>query len=409
MSELKVYKKRGNTNYKEKKLIKAIREKAEQLKKANPEFTIEPVSSFEDLKQLHESMIAEPVTYEEFEEAINNNNESNQTMSEDNEKIEDVEPIEETKTESASSGREYVDPFNRDEPIVRDYVLGNDYEDDVVNDDDAPPQTFDEPKSEKEAFEMPSTDEEDEESKDSSSSDSSSSEKKSEPRQRPKPNDEPLNPDFDTMSPKKQKRSTKRFAKHIVGAVCTLLEKGFVWFANKDINEGKLAEYELSGEVDLSLLLQLEGGQEATVKQFFQMQCKQAEELSKINEEDKQDLIDALAEVLMEKGVAPTPTQELLMVGLSVIGGQAILLMGLKQQTNAVLNQLKAMNEGSYDDYEPDAEYSQEEYETAESDTPPAQDHAQPEPQAQPEAEVMDAPVEESELLLGDGEVKTKE
>ncbi|MCQ6458540.1 hypothetical protein, partial [Vibrio parahaemolyticus] len=60
----------------------------------------------------------------------------------------------------------------------------------------------------------------------------------------------------------------------------------------------------------------------------------------------KQDLTDALTEVLLEKGAAPTPQQELILMGLTIIGGKIIALMTIKAQTNSLLEQLKAMKQG---------------------------------------------------------------
>jgi hypothetical protein len=134
-----------------------------------------------------------------------------------------------------------------------------------------------------------------------------------------------------------------------------LAEKGFVWYANKDINESKLAEYEMSGEMDLSLLVTLEDGQEATVKQFFLGQTIRAEQLAKIDADEKKDLAEILAEVLLEKGIAPTASQELILISFKIFGAQAIQLMQLRSQTNALLTQLREMNSGlsapdNYDD-----------------------------------------------------------
>jgi hypothetical protein len=145
----------------------------------------------------------------------------------------------------------------------------------------------------------------------------------------------------------KQKQSTKKFAKYIVEAVCALAEKGFIWYANKDINDSKLAEYELNGEMDLSILVTLQDGQEATVKQFFQQQCLAAEQLAKFEEEEKKDMSECLAAVFLEKGIAPSVTQEALIVIIGVVIKKGAMLFGLKSQTNSLLTQLRSMNEGS--------------------------------------------------------------
>jgi hypothetical protein len=48
---------------------------------------------------------------------------------------------------------------------------------------------------------------------------------------------------------------------------------------------------------------------------------------------------------MMEKGIAPTPTQELIMITLTIFGGQAVTLMALKSQTNSLLAQLRTNND----------------------------------------------------------------
>ena len=163
------------------------------------------------------------------------------------------------------------------------------------------------------------------------------------------------------MSGSQQKKSTKKFAKYIVEAVCALAEKGFVWYANKEINDAKLAEYELNGEMDLSILVTLENGQEATVRRFFQQQCIAAEQLSKFEEEEKKDMAEALAEVFLEKGIAPSKTQELLIIVGGVLIKKGAFLLSLKSQTNSLLDQLRAMSDGQ--PKEPQYEQPQQQYE----------------------------------------------
>jgi hypothetical protein len=136
-----------------------------------------------------------------------------------------------------------------------------------------------------------------------------------------------------------------------------------VWYANKEINDAKLAEYELSGEMNLSILVTLENGQEATVKRFFQQQCGAAEQLSKFEEEEKKDMAEALAVVFMEKGIAPSATQELLIVVGGVLVKKGAILLSLKSQTNSLLNQLRMMNDAyqaPQPQYEPQPQPAQE-------------------------------------------------
>jgi len=225
-----------------------------------------------------------------------------------------------------------------------------------------PPRSdFAEPLSFDEAFQLPDDDsEEPVEKTQQGKNDDSQKQQPNQKRERK----EPLNPSFDEMSGSKQKKSTKKFAKYIVEAVCALAEKGFVWYANKDINDAKLAEYELSGEMNLSILVTLENGQDATVKQFFQQQCLAAEQLGKFEEEEKRDMSEALAEVFMEKGIAPTATQELMIIVGGVLVKKGAILLSLKSQTNSLLSQLRMMNDGQpqqpqYEQPQPQPQYEQ--------------------------------------------------
>jgi hypothetical protein len=341
-----IYTKRGKRNYKEIKLLKDIEPILVKKFKQNPNAKFKPATTFSELEQLHADLVSEDVQFVEINE------------NQDNSKIDNTMAKEKDEEVNFSKGNEdyfndmdddstFIDPFNREEPIVRDYVLSSDNlsEHETV---DAGRSSYAEPTTFNEAFEMPSDEAPRQENK------------REKPQREPKPEPSgPVNPDWDSMNGTKKKKSTKKFAKYIVETVCMLSEKGFVWYANKDINEAKLNEYELKGEMDLSLLITLEDGQETTVKQFFIQQTLNAEKLAIIPQEEKDDLADALAEVLMEKGVGPTPTQELLLIAAKIFGGQALTLMALKTQTNSLLNQLRVMNEGGVQ-RQPDVEYTDE-------------------------------------------------
>ena len=100
-------------------------------------------------------------------------------------------------------------------------------------------------------------------------------------------------------------------------------------------------EYESSGEMDLSLLLEMPDNQQITVRQFFANQIELAEPESKISEEDREDLTAALVEVFIEKGIVPTPTQDLILIGLKVFGIMGIKAFAIQKQNEAVLAQLR--------------------------------------------------------------------
>lgn len=407
---MKIYTKRGNKNYKEKRMLKDLEPLLERKISENPNFEQEflPASNFSELQKLHEKYVVEDVEIEEEnsekKEIISNR------MAKKELDIEDVEFEEQVKAKAPASktqGNVFIDPFNREEPIVRDYVMDGGFKEEKTAPEQPTKTFFEEPTSFEEAFEIPENVEEAESPKQESTV------------KKDRPIKEALNPDFDEMSTGKKKRSTKKFAKYIVEAVATLSQKGFVWYANQDINEAKLAEYEMSGEMDLSLLVSLEDGQEVTVKKFFQVQCEQAEMLSHWTDEQKEDMSIALAEVLMEKGIAPTPTQELLLITLTIIGGQAMTLLTLKSQTNSLLNQLRSMNDGS----QPIEQTYTEPPTPTPAQTPQAtstneqaeysdrEDYVDVEPQMNDDYEMLSelASMTEEDVLISDDNIETKE
>ncbi len=357
MASPKIYIKKGNKNYKENKLLKELTEVFEKKISEDPNFQFKPAENFSELQRLHSQYCVEDANVVSDTATSSNANagEGDSTADVDTSTANETPPV-----DKFDSDAPFVDPMNREEPNVRSYVTDDQFPDEKAGADAGPAKTnWDEPTSFGESFEIPGDEDTVSSEGKATSNEGGGKNVKSNNPERQKPN--PINPDFNEMSSGKKKRSTKKFAKYIVETVCMLAEKGFVWYANKDINDAKLAEYELNGTMDLNLLLEMEDGQTRTVKKFFQEQCMAAEQLSKIDPEEKQDLIDALAEVLLEKGVAPTPMQELSLIGLKIFGGQAIALLQIKSQTNSLIQQLKDMAAGytSYEE-EPSAQPQQE-------------------------------------------------
>lgn len=348
-----IYNKRGKRNYKEERLIAKLKPLVEKRLKDNPELygSFKPATTYDELENMLELYSSEDAEFEEItnDEIENENNMAKKKgFDEDDDEFTDSKGL--TDDEDDDEESDFVDPFNREEPIIRDYVTDGVSLDPDGQQEKVTQTEFDEPTTFDEAFEL----------EDEGPINQNEKQRPQSKEREEKPQPEPINPNFDDMSSGKKKKSTRKFAKYIVETVCMLSEKGFVWYANKDINEAKLTEFELKGEMDLSLLVSLEDGQEVTVKQFFQLQCIKAEQLAVIDKEEKEDLAESLAEVLMEKGVGPTPTQELMLIALKVFGGQAIALMSIKSQTNALLSQLRAMKKGQ--PIEEQGEYEQEQY-----------------------------------------------
>jgi hypothetical protein len=139
---MKIYNKRGATNYKEKRLIAEI---TDSLSKKSVSF--EPANSFEELKQLHDKICGNFDNYEEVKE-------DSETDIEKQHKEFRKGMAESVTPNNESATTIFTDPFNDAEPIVRDYVLSEDFESKEQNTDPVK-TTFDEPTSFEESFELP--------------------------------------------------------------------------------------------------------------------------------------------------------------------------------------------------------------------------------------------------------------
>jgi len=306
-----IYQKRGNLNFKERKMISEINSALEQ----NPtlEKDLIPASSFDELKELHTKMLATEVAFEDIETKT------------------EPTPTGEATTEKQAP---FIDPLNRDEPNVRDYVMDDKF-DPFADFQSANKSNFQEPTNFGQAFDLP----DEEELRGNSQNKGGASQQR--PTQRGQQRPQPINSGEDTG---KDKRRSKRFAKSVVNTVCDLMEVGFIWFATKDISEQKLAEYEISNEIDVNALLTLPDGTDATVKEFFLSQLGQIEQASKISQDDREDLIESLTELFIEKNIQPSPAYEFGLNALTVVAKQGIQLYMIVSQNNQIINQLRERN-----------------------------------------------------------------
>lgn len=325
---MKVYLKRGAPNYKEKRLISAIEKAVEERLTKDSSFasTFKPAMDFEELKKLHDELCIENTEFVEVTDTEKKHKEFRDSIKDG------VEPVVESSPNSDVE-QSFIDPFNDAEPIVRDYVTEGGFKE-AGSENVQQKTTFEEPTSFEESFQMPSDEPE-----------RGGNGNKSQPKRDKKVPDAPINPKFEEMDNGKKKRSTKKFARIIVEGVCVLAEKGCIWWTTKDITEDKLIEYQIEDTMDLNVLLTLENNQRQPVIEWFRAKVKDANELFKVSKEDKDDLVDSLYEVMLEKGVAPTPMQELIINSVKTF----VLDMGLKafalsSEIKNVLNQLTTMH-----------------------------------------------------------------
>ena len=328
---IKVYNRKGNISLKEKAMVREVEKAVDLLAKEDPNFELKPANNLSELEELYSKYA---VTDAEFVETVD-------TPKETPEKI--VKDFKKDTGAESDTTEKFVDPFNRDEPIVRDYVLTEEFEEPTTQ---STKSSFDEPLSFDESFSIP-----DSETLGARQPDQKGFVEPESPE--PQAQQEPMNPAFSEMDTAKQRKKTKRFAKQIVALTCDLLEKGFEWYTMKDITEAKLTEYEIKDEMDLSILLDMPNGEQATVKAFFLSQHDVIREEAKIDAEDRDDLTEALTEVFLEKGIAPTPMQELLLVGARIVGLQTLKAVAIVNSNKSIMSQLRGMKqeEVGYDDY----------------------------------------------------------
>lgn len=385
MKKFKIYIKKGTTNWKEKKLLKNLEPLIERKMATDPAFAanFRPITSFEDLQNMHSIYCSENATIisETKNDTIPQQNttmETTNTSGQSTDPIDNKEPIQE-KT-SINNSKDYSDPLNESDPIIRDYVLSGDAYDQPSGPIQKPmeqqqAQVFNEPTNFAEAFTLP--DLEDGGEKVSGGNEGNNNQNgqnnQNNGQQRPnnqngnnnasKPKPEPLNPYSDDQSTKSKVKQTKRFAKYITAFVCMALEKGYVWWTTKDINEAKMIEYELKNEFDVNLMISIDERTRITAKEFFQQMCKDALINAKISQEDQDELSDALADVLMEKGITPTPMQTLLMVGGQIVGKQVLSAVMSTSVTSSILEGLRDRKK---QDDEDEAALMEDAYERAE-------------------------------------------
>lgn len=329
--KLKIYNKLGKQNWKEKRFVEGITEKLMEQSQTDPSVlrNITPVNSIEELEAWHKRLTAEAVEFEELPKTETPEPSNNNTMS-DNDK----------KPKSP-------DPFNRQEPNVRDYVLKDTFAPDNDTSSKIKSQ-YAEPLSFDDAFHIPSDEEIAQAQAQANNRPSGGG------SQAPRQNSGGGGEDVD---PARARRRSKRFAKQIVEMTCMALEIGFVWYCSKDINESKLAEYELTGELDLSAVLDMPEGDQITVKEFFMQQLGGIVEDSKIDREDREELTDALTEVFIEKNIAPKPEWELALVAITVVGKQSLKAIARSKQINGLIEQLKIQNSFNRQQQAPQQQY----------------------------------------------------
>lgn len=334
---IKVYVKKGALNYKERSLVKQLQE-ALAVKKINPE-EFQPATSFDQLKMLHNTYCVEDA---QIVSETKNSTAADANSSNDADSVN--AKVEEEETQDDAPDRNIADPFNEADVNVRDYVI-----DDKDRQLGASSRSdFGEPTDDNDAFDMSDATSGDNANtqqgggQPGQSTSFSSSGKSNTQNPIPPKKGTSFSSGDDTS--KSSNKSLKRLAQSIITGVCLLSEFGCKWWVTKDITEDKIAEYELDNSIDLNILLTLPNDQRVTVRRWFAEQVQLANETFVVNEEAKKEMANSLYEVLLEKGVKMTPTQELMIsFGINVVLDLGTKAYAMGAAISGVLSQLKQM------------------------------------------------------------------
>lgn len=347
---IKSYVGKGAKHYSVKQREEKLNAKLNEIasKDENFEFTFTPATNKEQFDRLYTQYMSENADYEDIKEtkekkSFNKDNIDDSNKKDSNFYLDDTLPSEQTYG---------LDEMATKNVNTRDYVL----EDGMSKSDGKKYLDFDgnkiekdfsnEPKDWDEAFKIPEPDEKeifidnDDNGFTSTTSGGRSSSSgfkggSTNSSSKNTSNQRPMNPHSEDLSKGKQRRNAKRMATIAVDLLSKVSEITFVYFCNKNITHEKLIELQDEGLIDLDFLIELEQGQAQPIRIFFMNQRLQAEELAKLSQDDKDDIIEALTEVIMEKGIALTPLQQL---GLTVAS------IGVKQIISGYA--LSSMNKG---------------------------------------------------------------
>ncbi len=364
MANINIYIKKGNTSKKEKQYIKEL----QKFLDANPDADIKPAKTLSQLKKNFEKYCVSDVEFTETTTGSDTDEDVEKQLDEILEKSQTEKEHTEFRDGLNVENDEIVDPFNRNEPIVRDYVTSEDKfaKEGDGNNKSTGQTSFAEPTNFRESFSIPG-DEEDQKQQSQNSGQSSAGNTDKKKEKAP-----PFNPAAEEMSAGKKKKAAKRLAEAVVFGTCFIAEKGAVWYATKDVKDSVINDHIRKGRINPDVLLEkidLDKGQQATIKEWFAIHIQSANDLLKVSEAGKEKLVESLTVVLMEKGVVLTPIQELAIdFVMEVALPLGVTAFALQQSANGIVKQLMVMTKnGVYSNTE------DQPHQEVNNDTPPVQ------------------------------------
>lgn len=348
----KIYIKQGAPTHRESSMVKEIQSFIQKKQEKDPNYAVETVSSYDELKELYDriSIESEEIDFEEVPQ--------NQSTT-DTSETKEVKAPEPTK-ESPKNPKEVIDPLNKQEPIVRNYVLQNEFPTAQQRQDQASNRTeFNEPTTFEESFSMPDdsmdsdskTFQEGQQNQNGGPKDAKSSQPGNNNSNKDGQRTKISQTQPGDISPDKKRRNARKNARFGINVLLSTAEVFIGNMLTKDISEAKLVEYEVTGEINMGLGLAMPDGGEQTVKGYLSTVREEIKRLLETPEPEKAELIEDATEVLIEKDLVLTPTQQFVATLVGVMISRVKDVYPIYASTKAVLGQLKAVNAENYAAY----------------------------------------------------------
>ena len=323
----RVYVSSGRPTRDEKKMIEDLTQAVNKLKEKNPVeyMNFRPATNKYELREWYKKYCIEDA------EIISETR--TQTMSAEKEtKIESSDDV--TSNKDAEKNLTDVfdganDPFNARETIKRDYVTDQTTDNTYSHEDEI---VIEEPTGLPSDFTIPKDVDDDTDMRKGGNQQQGKNEK-----QKP----EPINPELKDLDDSQKRRVFKQTAQSLVLAYKQFSGLPFKYLATRDINAGKMAEYNVTKELDTNIVLELPNDVHMSIAQYFEQQCMKADGLFELDPDVEKEIVEALTDVLMEKQFALTPTQRLMVAVGQDLFNKGVQLFQFRAEVKTTLDYLK--------------------------------------------------------------------
>ena len=322
----RVYVSSGRPNRDEKKMIEELTNAVNKLKEKNPVeyMNFRPATNKFELREWYKKYCIEDA------EIISETR--TQTMSTEKEtKIESSDEATSNKNAEKNLTDAFDganDPFNARETIKRDYVTDQTTDNTYSHEEEI---VIEEPTGLPSDFTIPK-----DEDINNVGNNVNQQQGKNE-KQKP----DPINPELKDLDDGQKRRVFKQTAQSLVLAYKQFSGLPFKYLATRDINAGKMAEYNVTKELDTNIVLELPNDVHMSIAQYFEQQCMKADGLFELDPDVEKEIVEALTDVLMEKQFALTPTQRLMVALGQDLFSKGVQLFQFRAEVKTTLDYLK--------------------------------------------------------------------